>query len=249
MANTVILCEREEVTREIELLSEKTGARIVKNESEAEGMPLVFRVSLDRLSLEGCGQILTCDLSRMLKRLKKENLSSELLVRASRIKNKDGAPLALDATAGFGEDSLMLAAAGFDVKLYERNPFIAALLRDAMRQAEKSEELKDVISRMELLEEDSIEALKRLEKSPDVIYLDPMFPEKENSSLAKKKFQVLHLLEAPCSDGEELLCAAIEAKPHKIVIKRPLKGPYLGDKKPSFSMKGKAIRYDCIVLA
>ncbi|MBQ4243593.1 MAG: class I SAM-dependent methyltransferase, partial [Clostridia bacterium] len=36
--------------------------------------------------------------------------------------------------------------------------------------------------------------------------------------------------------------------PHKIVIKRPLKGPFLAGRKPDYSLQGKAIRYDCIVL-
>ncbi|MDD6612733.1 MAG: hypothetical protein PUE91_11075 [Clostridiales bacterium] len=38
------------------------------------------------------------------------------------------------------------------------------------------------------------------------------------------------------------------AHPHKVVIKRPLKGSYLADRKPSYSLKGKAIRYNCLGL-
>jgi 16S rRNA (guanine1516-N2)-methyltransferase len=64
----------------------------------------------------------------------------------------------------------------------------------------------------------------------------------------KKKFQVLHQLEQPCTDETELLDAAVSAGPRKIVIKRPLKGPYLAGRKPDYSLKGKAIRYDCIIL-
>lgn len=41
--------------------------------------------------------------------------------------------------------------------------------------------------------------------------------------------------------------AAIAASPRKIVIKRPLKGPYLADIKPDYSLVGKAIRYDCFL--
>ena len=37
---------------------------------------------------------------------------------------------AVDATAGLGEDAFLLAGAGFQVNLYERNPVIAALLYD-----------------------------------------------------------------------------------------------------------------------
>jgi len=170
----------------------------------------------------------------MLPRLRRGNLTQELLVRASKVKSPNGAPTVIDATAGFAEDSLLLAAAGFSVKLYERNPVIAALLRDALTRALEIPELSAAASRMELTEADSLTALPRLETRPDVVYLDPMFPEKAKSALAKKKFQLLHQLELPCEDEEALLRAAISASPRRIVIKRPL--------------KGKAIRYDCILL-
>ena len=45
------------------------------------------------------------------------------------------------------------------------------------------------------------------EEIPDVILLDPMFPERRKSALIKKKFQLLQKLERPCADGEELLSA------------------------------------------
>ena len=65
--------------------------------------------------------------------------------------------------------------------------------------------------------------------------------------LKKKKFQLIHHLEKPCEDEEALLNAAIAAKPRKILIKRPVKGPYLCGRKPSYSIAGKAVRYDCLV--
>jgi HlyD family secretion protein len=47
-------------------------------------------------------------------------------------------------------------------------------------------------------------------------------------------------------DEEELLQAAREACLRKVVIKRPLKGPYLGGVKPSHSLRGKVVRYDVV---
>ena len=44
-------------------------------------------------------------------------------------------PRAVDATAGLGEDSLLLAAAGFEVTLCEADPVIAVLLEDALTRA------------------------------------------------------------------------------------------------------------------
>ena len=65
----------------------------------------------------------------------------------------------------------------------------------------------------------------------------------------KKKFQLLHRLERPCDDEDALLRAAVAAGPRKVVVKRPVKGPFLAGVKPSYSLAGKAVRYDCIVPA
>lgn len=195
------------------------------------------------------GELSLCgDFSEMKRRLRRDNLSHELLVKAAKIKNPAGRPTAVDATAGMGQDSLLLAAAGFEVQLYERDPVIAALLSDTMDRAEQDPELSPVVAYMHLHKEDSIAALRGGTLHPDVILLDPMFPERQKSSLVGKKFQLLHQIERPCTDENELLDAAISAHPHKIVIKRPLKGPFLAGRKPSYSLKGKAIRYDCIVI-
>ena len=149
--------------------------------------------------------------------------------------------------SGMGEDSLLLAAAGYQVFLYEVNPVIAALLKDSLRRASQIPELKEIVSRMMVREEDSIEALSRLDNPPDLILLDPMFPERKKSGLIKKKFQLLQKLERPCSDERSLFEAAWKAEPKRLVIKRPLKGPCLAGKKPDYSIPGKAIRYDCFV--
>jgi 16S rRNA (guanine1516-N2)-methyltransferase len=202
----------------------------------------------DGLALVGNGQTLRGDFTKMLPRIKRGNLQSELLVKASKIKGFDGVVTVMDATAGLGEDSLLLAAAGFNVKLYERDNIIAALLRDALERAKDNTELAQIVDKMELHEEDSLAALPNLKEIPDVIYLDPMFPSRQKSALVKKKFQMLHQLEQPCEEGAQFLESAIAVKPRKIVIKRPLKGEFLGNRKPDYSLNGKTIRYDCIVI-
>ena len=182
----------------------------------------------------------------MLPRIKQGKIQKELLVRATKIKGVEH-PIAVDTTAGFGEDSLLLAAAGFHVTMYEQNPVIAALLQDALQRTAGAPELKEAIARMELNKGDSIQALEQLSFQPDVIYLDPMFPARQKSAAVKKKFQLLHLLEQPCKNPEVLVHAALAAQPRKIAIKRPCKGPYLADIKPSYSITGKTVRYDVIV--
>ena len=245
---------------------------------------------------------LTADFTRLLPRLKEANLRREMLVRSARVRGVSH-PSVLDATAGFGEDSMLLAAAGCTVTLFENDPVIAALLSDALRRAHEEPALAEAAGRMTLIFGDSIEAMKKLGKrrvpaeaqtifpgnraevaageraagpdrtpatekaaapdwtaageaqedaggvsAPDVIVLDPMFPERQKSALIKKKFQLLQKLERPCADEEELLLAALGAGAKKVIVKRPLKGPYLAGKKPSYSKAGKSIRYDGYVL-
>lgn len=133
--------------------------------------------------------------------------------------------------------------------LFERNPVIAALLQDALRRARTVPELAAAVERMTFAGRDSIEGLRAFCAPPDAVYLDPMFPARQKSAAVKKKFQLLHRLERPCDDAEELLRAALDAHPRKVVVKRPPKGPYLAGVKPSYSIAGKAVRYDVIALA
>ena len=207
---------------------------------------IVLRHSPSGLSLVGGGMELLPDLTRMLPRLKQGKLQRELLVRAARVRGVD-APVVVDATAGLGEDALLLAAAGFNVTLYERDVTIAALLADSLERAAADGRLADVVARMTFVEGDSIAALKSMEVAPDVVLLDPMFPDRGKSANAKKKLRLIQMLERPCEDEEALLAAALAAHPRKVVIKRPLKGPELAGVKPSYTLAGKAVRYDVIV--
>lgn len=207
---------------------------------------LELRRDDEGLALVGDGMVLRADFARLLPRLRADRLGRELLVRAARVRGVE-APTAVDATAGLGEDSLLLAAAGFTVMMFEKDPVIAALLRDALERAANEPQLAGVVARMTLMEGDSVASLHNLGFAPDVVFLDPMFPERTKSAAVKKKFQLLHHLERPCDNEEELLDAALAARPRKVVIKRPPKGPRLAGVKPSHSIAGKAVRYDVIV--
>ena len=201
-----------------------------------------------RLTLMADGMELAEDFREMLPRLRPDRLGRELLVKAVRVRGVEGIRV-FDATAGLGEDSLLLAAAGFSVTMCEGDPVIAALLADGLGRAADDHELSGIVGRMSLVEGDSIEILPSLTESPDVVYLDPMFPARTKSAAVKKKFQLLHRLESPCADEASLMDAALAAHPRKIVVKRPIKAPVLAGVRPSHSISGKAVRYDVIVPA
>ena len=113
------------------------------------------------LALVGGDMELRGDFAHMLPRMRRANLHRELLVRAARIKGV-AAPVVVDATAGLGEDSLLLAAVGCEVTLCERDTVIAALLRDALERAANVPELSEAVGRMRLVEGDSIHTLRWL---------------------------------------------------------------------------------------
>ena len=219
---------------------------------DPEAGTLYLKASLQGASLVRDGMEVAGDFSRLLPRLKQGALQRELLVKAARVKGVER-PRAVDATAGLGEDSLLLAAAGFEVTLCESDPVIAILLEDALARAAGDEALARIAARMRLVEGDSRETLAALAADdatrPDVVYLDPMFPGRTKSAAVKKKFQLIHGLERPCEPEaeESLMGAALAARPRKIVVKRPVKGPWLAGVKPSHAIAGKAVRYDCIV--
>ena len=228
-----------------------------ENRAVADGLPpipggtgLSFSVSEEGLSLTDGTVSLRGDFACLLPRIAPGRIGGESLVRAAKLRSAlPGGPFAVDATAGLGEDSFLLAAAGFRVLMFEKDPVIAALLSDALKRASDDPRLAEIASRMTLVRGDSVAGMRALGTRPDIILLDPMFPERRKSGLTKKKMQLLGRLEAPAGSEEQtaLLNAATAASPQRIIIKRPEKGEFLGGIKPLYSIPGSTVRYDCIV--
>ena len=240
-----LVCAAPERIPEAEALSERLGLPVTDG-LPADGAALVL--DENGLSLRRGALSVRGDFGHMLPRLREQNLRSELLVRAAKGRGAERPLRIVDATAGLGEDAILLAAAGHSVCLFEQNPVIAAMLRDALMRAADDPALSGIVGRMSLTEGDSVFGLRQLDFTPDAVVLDPMFPARKKSGLIGKKLQLLQVLERPCADEDALLQSAIDAAPAKIIIKRPLKGPYLAGRKPSYTLTGKAIRYDVIAL-
>ena len=227
-------------------MAESFARRTDTTLSDKPGEELTVLFDAKGVSLIGYGLSYQGDFEGMLHRVSDGRLAHEMLVRAAKTTQTN--VKGIDATAGMGEDAFLLAACGYEMTLYEQNPVVAVLLKDALRRAKKNPKLKDIVSRMQLVEGNSVDELKSRVDDIDLIYLDPMFPKRKKSALIKKKFQLLQKLETPCENEEELLEAAFSAAPRKIVIKRPAKGEYLAGKKPSYIIDGKSVRYDVFTL-
>ena len=150
----------------------------------------------------------------------------------------------VDATAGLGRDSFVLADLGARLTLVEQNPIIHALLRDGLARGQDcgDEWVEGVCRRMRLVLGDARDWLTV--DSTDVVYLDPMFPARRKSARVKKEMWLFQqLLEEP-PPSEDLLEAALGAARRRVVVKRPAKAPPLADRSPGFEIPGKTVRFD-----
>ena len=173
---------------------------------------------------------------------------NEPLGRAIGVK-RDKRPRVFDATAGLGRDAFVLADLGCSVALSEQSVPLCYLLEQARELAlmNASDKVVEAASRMRVLRGDS---RQQAVDGFDVIYVDPMFPERGKAAAVKKDLatvQALHSDSASVNDPEGLLLWAMAQPVERVVIKRPAKAPVLGTVKPSHSITGKTVRFDVMV--
>jgi 16S rRNA (guanine1516-N2)-methyltransferase len=151
----------------------------------------------------------------------------------------------VDATAGAGQDSYLLAVHGYSVIACERNREIALLFRQGLDRALADPGTTELIKgSIEFLNVDSIRFLPDLDRKPDAIYMDPMYPPKRRkSALARKEIQYLRDRVGEDEDAETLFDVAMQAAGERVVVKRPhYAGPIAG--RPAMSYQGKLVRFD-----
>ncbi len=181
---------------------------------------------------------LACIDKQLAYRLK--HVRSEALIKACGIKATRQVTI-VDATAGFGQDSLLLAASGAHVTMIERHPLLQLCLKKILQdlKAQNSE----LYMHLNLIGEDSAVTLAKLET--DIIYMDPMFPARTKSAKVQKRMVLLQGLLGQLENTEDpaiLLTAALKNSAKRIVVKRPRLAPPL--KTPSFSHEYKSCRFD-----
>lgn len=161
-------------------------------------------------------------------------------------------PRILDATLGLATDAVILASLGCQVMGIERHPWVAALVEDALLRVKGEYDLLWLEKDFKLLVGDSTQDMAALAATanfePQVVYLDPMFPSSEKSAQVKKEMRFFRDLVGQDLDSNLLLEQALDLASHRVVVKRPRKAPDLADKKPTFSLIGKANRFDVYAL-
>ena len=156
-------------------------------------------------------------------------------------------PDIIDATAGLGEDSFILASLGSKITLIERSQIIHDLLADGMKKASNlGGRTAEIISRMKLLHADAIELLPKL--STDVIYLDPMHPPRRKSALVKSKMRQMRSIVGEDADQIELISTALKSDCSRVTLKWPSQNPLPHPlPKCSYQIIGKTVRFDIFI--
>lgn len=154
----------------------------------------------------------------------------------------------LDATAGLGRDSFVLASLGCNVTMTERSPILAAMLEDGLNRGKDHREIKEIIERLSLFNGDVLKLLST-GRHFDVIYLDPMYPERKKSASVKKEMRLLQQLVGSDTDADSLLKPALECAVNRVVVKRPKGAPYLEGQNPNLSLSSAGTRFDIYTLS
>lgn len=174
--------------------------------------------------------------------------AEDLLAKAVGVRR--GTNQVVDATLGWGQDALRLLKLGLHVVGFERSPVLYALLWDGLRRARQASWWRQQVEpRFQIYQADAVTALPTLTSlQRQVIFLDPMFPERRKGALAKGEMQILQNLfaqEEPKSgaDLSQLWSAAWTHSERRVVAKSPRLSPSAFGQ-PALQFRGKSVRYD-----
>ncbi len=190
---------------------------------------------------------ITLNWQALTKRIVSAGRKKELLLQACKL---TASHKAIDATAGFGHDGLLLASTGAQVTFIEQNPIMALLLLFEHWQMSQQPNWQKLPGRISIYFGSATTVLPKLQKA-DVIYLDPMFPVGSYQAQVNKNMQLLHVLaNVPTPQEEEQLLTIAQCQTNqagKIVVKRSKNAPTFANTPPTHSMANDVIRFDVYV--
>ena len=196
---------------------------------------MVLEVSQDRLALRDTTQPRTRALTIDAAKRRYAPAGKDLLARALGRQCQS----IIDATAGFGSDTFDFVRRGKTVVAIERVEVAAIMLEAAASTCCPDHEA----GTLQVVCGDAIEKISSL-KTVDVIFLDPMFPDRDrHTAKPRKAQQFLRRLAGEDADGATLLQVARLHARGRVIVKRPRHAQPLGGK-PDIVHQGKAVRYD-----
>ena len=254
-----------------ELFIDKLSQKRRQQLSQTATQPILLLDEKNKLSWLSDGLSVAPEWDKLQRRVVSAGRKSELLLQAAKITSDSHV---IDATAGFGHDSLILASTGAQVIMLEQQPLMALLLLVEQHRMSGLANWQKLMSRLHIintdalgyfvtLAADAIDDTKEVDtKTIDVVYLDPMFPEDsyQDSKTGKgakvgKHMQALHQLASPPTlEQEKQLLQSAQAVVRqngqntqtqgRVVVKRPQFAPLLAHQQPSESWHNEAVRFD-----
>ena len=227
--------------------------------------PILLLDDKNKLSWLNGGLSVAPEWDKLQRRVVSAGRKTELLLQAAKITADSQV---IDATAGFGHDSLILASTGARVIMLEQQPIMALLLLAEQQRMSALPNWQKLMARLKIINTDALSYFADIQnniattKAIDMVYLDPMFPEDsyQDSKTGKgakvgKHMQALHALASPPTSDEEqqLLQRAKEfisahtntEKPQgRVIVKRPQHAPQFADQMPDDSWQNDAVRFD-----
>ena len=256
------------ITLNTELFTDKLNQKRRQQLSQTATQPILLLDEKNKLSWLSDGLSVAPEWDKLQRRVVSAGRKSELLLQAAKITSDS---MVIDATAGFGHDSLILASTGAQVTMLEQQPLMALLLLAEQQRMSVLPNWQKLMSRLQIINIDALSHFEKLQtdaidnskendaKVVDVIYLDPMFPEDsyQDSKTGKgakvgKHMQALHqLARPPTSEEESQLLQSAQAvvsqhaqRQGRVVVKRPQLAPLLANQQPSESWHNEAVRFD-----
>lgn len=249
-----------------ELFTDKLNQKRRQQLSQTATQPILLLDDKDKLSWLSDGLSVAPEWDKLQRRVVSAGRKSELLLQAAKLTADSRV---IDATAGFGHDSLILASTGAQVIMLEQQPLMALLLLAEQQRMNALPNWQKLMSRLQIINTDALSYFAKLQtdaisdsKAIDVVYLDPMFPEDsyQDSKTGKgakvgKHMQALHQLASPpTSEEERQLLQSAQAvvsqnsqntqAQGRVIVKRPQLAPSLANQQASESWHNEAVRFD-----
>ena len=259
---TLIADNKLPITLDVERIEGKIKQRLAALNAEGEQAALLLD-NKNKLSLLKDGLSVAPEWDKLQRRVVSAGRKSELILKAAKISADSQV---IDATAGFGHDSLILASTGAQVTMLEQQPLMALLLFSEQQRMSAQPNWQKLMARLTIINTDALSYFAQLQKNTtdqavavDVVYLDPMFPEDsyQDSKTGKgakvgKQMQALHhLARPPTLDEEKALlnnAQAVVADNQegrgRVIVKRPQQAPFLSQQNPDESWHNAAVRFD-----
>ena len=231
--------------------------------------PILLLENNNQLSWLSHGLSVAPEWDKLQRRVVSAGRKTELLLQAAKITANSQV---IDATAGFGHDSLILASTGAQVTMLEQQPIMALLLLAEQQRMSAEPNWQKLMARLQIINTDAlsyfnshyfadIQHNSAVIKAVDVVYLDPMFPDDsyQDSKTGKgakvgKRMQALHHLARPPTAEQELQLlqgaqAAVsyrdnEQQQGRVIVKRPQHAPLFANQPPKESWQNGAVRFD-----